>query len=193
MKHIKHLFAVCLLLLVATTATAQSQSDNTQTKAVSATKADVNGDGVVNEADIEEILAIMQQENGTKYYWYAGWTEPTAENIAEIVNEMYPKAKDSTELNPAGFTSTTLAGHEINFTTNPIYDQDGRNNHPEGKKYYYVVVPNGYGIMSTTLNKFVHSESNVFEVIRTFENHTVYKNIQGTTYIIQGYKLCEIK
>ena len=193
MKSFKHLFAVCLLLLVATTATAQSQSDNTQTKAVSATKADVNGDGVVNEADIEEILAIMQQENGTKYYWYAGWTEPTAENIAEIVNEMYPKAKDSTELNPAGFTSTTLAGHEINFTTNPIYDQDGRNNHPEGKKYYYVVVPNGYGIMSTTLNKFLHSESNVFEVIRTFENHTVYKNIQGTTYIIQGYKLCEIK
>ena len=193
MKRLKHLFVVCLLLLVATTVTAQTQSDNTQTKAVSATKADVNGDGVVNEADIEEILAIMQQENATKYYWYAGWTEPTAENIAEIVNEMYPKAKDSTELNPAGFTSTTLAGHEINFTTNPIYDQDGRNNHPEGKKYYYVVVPNGYGIMSTTLNKFVHSESNVFEVIRTFENHTVYKNIQGTTYIIQGYKLCEIK
>jgi hypothetical protein len=76
MKHIKHLFAVCLLLLVATTATAQSQSDNTQTKAVSATKADVNGDGVVNEADIEEILAIMQQENGTKYYWYVGQDNP---------------------------------------------------------------------------------------------------------------------
>ena len=63
MKHIKHLFAVCLLLLVATTATAQSQSDNTQTKAVSATKADVNGDGVVNEADIEEIIAIIKENN----------------------------------------------------------------------------------------------------------------------------------
>ena len=173
MKHIKHLFAVCLLLLVATTATAQSQSDNTQTKAVSATKADVNGDGVVNEADIEEILAIMQQENGTKYYWYAGWTEPTAENIAEIVNEMYPKAKDSTELNPAGFTSTTLAGHEINFTTNPIYDQDGRNNHPEGKKYYYVVLPNGYGIQNTTTGTFSHNNTGTFEVVGTFENHTV--------------------
>ena len=78
MKSFKHLFAVCLLLLVATTATAQSQSDNTQTKAVSATKADVNEDGVVNEADIEEILAIMQQENGVNYYWYVGQTNPAS-------------------------------------------------------------------------------------------------------------------
>lgn len=88
MKHIKHLFAVCLLLLVATTATAQSQSDNTQTKAVSATKADVNGDGVVNEADIEEILAIMQQENGVKYYWYVGQTNPTSmTSITPVVTD----------------------------------------------------------------------------------------------------------
>ena len=88
MKHIKHLLVVCLLLLVATTATAQSQSDNTQTKAVSATKADVNGDGVVNEADIEEILAIMQQENGTKYYWYVGQTNPTSmTSITPVVSD----------------------------------------------------------------------------------------------------------
>ena len=88
MKSFKHLFAVCLLLLVATTATAQSQSDNTQTKAVSATKADVNGDGVVNEADIEEILAIMQQENGTQYYWYVGQTNPASmTSITPIVTD----------------------------------------------------------------------------------------------------------
>ena len=191
MKHIKHLFAVCLLLLVATTATAQSQSDNTQTKAVSATKADVNGDGVVNEADIEEILAIMQQENGTKYYWYAGWTEPTAENIGEIVNETYPKAKDSTEMNPAGMTSTTTSGVVMDFTTNPIYDQEGRNT--LNKKYYYVVVPNGHGILLTTANAFLHNDVNTFEVVRTFNNHTVYKFIQNASYLITGWKLCEIK
>ncbi len=98
MKHIKHLFAVCLLLLVATTATAQSQSDNTQTEAVSATKADVNGDGVVNEADIEEILAIMQQENGTKYYWYAGQTEPTSSNYTTLATQVtnYPSTIEYT-------------------------------------------------------------------------------------------------
>ena len=88
MKSFKHLFAVCLLLLVATTATAQSQSDNTQTKAVSATKADVNGDGVVNEADIAEIIAIMQQENGTKYYWYVGQENPASmTSITPVVSD----------------------------------------------------------------------------------------------------------
>lgn len=106
MKHIKHLFAVCLLLLVATTAAAQSQSDNTQTKAVSATKADVNGDGVVNEADIEEILAIMQQENGTNYYWYTGTTNPsTMTSTSPIV------------------TDTTSPGWRLIGTSIPAYDK----------------------------------------------------------------------
>jgi hypothetical protein len=182
MKQIKHLLAVCLLLLVAATATAQSQSDNTQTKAVSATKADVNGDGVVNEADIEEILAIMQQENGTKYYWYAGWTEPTASNIATIVNEKYPSAKGSTTMNPAGKTSTTLAGTVIDFSTSPIYDQEGRN--AGTPRYYYMVIPTGYGIYSTGLNMFVHNDSGTFTKIGEITNHTIYKFNQNAPYDI---------
>ena len=197
MRNLRQIFVAFLLLFVTTTAMAQSQSDNIDGNTTTAVRADVNGDGVVNEADIAEIIAIMKNAGGVaeqpKYYWYAGWTEPTAENIAEIVNEMYPKAKDSTELNPAGFTSTTLVGHEINFTTNPIYDQEGRNNHPEGKKYYYVVVPNGYGIQNTTTGTFSHNNTGTFEVVGTFANHTVYKNIQATTYIITGWKLCEVK
>ena len=197
MRNLRQIFVAFLLLFVATTAMAQSQSDNIDGNTTTAVRADVNGDGVVNEADIAEILAIMKNAGGIaeqpKYYWYAGWTEPTAENIAEIVNEMYPKAKDSTELNPAGFTSTTLAGHEINFTTNPIYDQDGRNNHPEGKKYYYVVLPNGYGIQNTTTNAFEQEDTGIWSLVRTFDNHSVYKSIQAPTYIIQGIKLCKIK
>ena len=53
---------------------------------------DVNEDGVVNEQDIAAILEIMAEAGGvkeqTKYYWYAGWTIPTAENIATIINEV---------------------------------------------------------------------------------------------------------
>lgn len=153
---------------------------------------DVNGDGVVDIADITAVIAIIKQnaEANPTYYWYAGWTEPTSSNIATIVNETYPKAKDSTVMNPAGLTSTTLSGHEINFTTNPIYDQEGRNT--TNKKYYYVVVPNGYGILSTTANAFFHADENTFEVVRTFNNHTVYKFIQNASYIITGWKLCEV-
>ena len=191
MKIFRHIFVVLLLLFISTTATAQSQSDNTQTKAVSATKADVNGDGVVNEADIEEILAIMQQENGSKYYWYAGWTEPTAENIGEIINETYPNAKGSTTMNPAGKTSTTLTSTVIDFSTNPIYDQEARN--AGIPRYYYMVIPTGYGIYSTGLNMFVHNDSGTFTKIGEITNHTIYKFNQNAAYTINMWKLCEIK
>ena len=60
------------------------------------TNGDVNGDGKVDEQDIAAIIQIMQEAGGvkepTKYYWYAGWTIPTAENIATIVNEANGKA-----------------------------------------------------------------------------------------------------
>ena len=169
MKHIKHLFAVCLLLLAATTATAQSQSDNTQTKAVSATKADVNGDGVVNEADIEEIIAIMQQENGTKYYWYAGWTEPTEANIGEIINEEYPTASGSITNNKAGKTATSTSGVTMDYTKNTLYNSAAKTN-------YYVVVPNGQSVYDSNGTDLI-KDPYLFggTPYSTFANHNVYK------------------
>ena len=121
MRNLRQIFVAFLLLFVATTAIAQSQSDNTQTKAVSATKADVNGDGVVNEADIEEIIAIIKENNDVKYYWYAGWTEPTAENIGEIINEEYPVNSTNTTMNKAGGSTTVITGYTKN---NPLYLYD---------------------------------------------------------------------
>lgn len=51
-------------------------------------KGDVNKDGVVNEQDIAAILAIMAKNNGvaekTKYYWYVGQTQPTADNYTTL-------------------------------------------------------------------------------------------------------------
>ena len=152
MKHIKHLFAVCLLLLVATTATAQTQSDNTQTKAVSATKADVNGDGVVNEADIEEILAIMQQENGTKYYWYVGQTEVTTDNyttLATTTTEKLTSIDYTTEkfgkvyiLTPDIVTSINIFEYSANNYNSIIPTVDTSFNVP-GYKYWVTSVMGG--------------------------------------------------
>lgn len=41
---------------------------------------DVNGDGVVDIADITAVIAIIKQnaEASPTYYWYAGQTEPTS-------------------------------------------------------------------------------------------------------------------
>ncbi len=177
MKQIKHLLAVCLLLLVATTATAQSQSDNTQTKAVSATKADVNGDGVVNEADIEEILAIMQQENGTKYYWYAGWTEPTEANIGEIINEIYPATDEDSTEHIAGGSTTNINEINADYTKNKLFDNAFLTTWTE--RQYYVVVPQGCQIYNS-----IGNPSTAFTIHQTeIANHTVYISKAKSIYI----------
>ena len=67
------IFALVAALFMLMGGSAWAQSD---------VKGDVNKDGVVNEQDIAAILAIMAKNNGvaekTKYYWYAGQTEPTS-------------------------------------------------------------------------------------------------------------------
>ena len=95
---------------------------------------DVNEDGVVNEQDIAAILEIMAEAGGvkeqTKYYWYAGWTIPTAENIATIVNEANGKA--------GAYIGTKLGTDDkVNYLAMiDYYDVNAW-----GK--YYVVVPEG--------------------------------------------------
>ena len=66
-----------LLAAVLLSASAFAQSENTGTL-----KGDVNGDGVVDVADINAIIQIMKDGGGTgeetKYYWYAGQTQPSS-------------------------------------------------------------------------------------------------------------------
>ena len=92
MKNLRQIFVALLLLFVGTTAMAQSQSDNIDGNTTTAVRADVNGDGVVNEADIAEIIAIMKNAGGIaeqpKYYWYVARTDPsTMTSISPIVTD----------------------------------------------------------------------------------------------------------
>ena len=153
---------------------------------------DVNGDGVVDIADITAVIAIIKQnaEANPTYYWYAGWTEPTASNIGTIVNEKYPNAKGSTTMNPAGKKSTTLAGTVIDFSTNPIYDQEARN--AGTPREYYFVLPTGYGIYNPTLQLFWQDEA-AFEKVREFTNHKVLKFTEGAAYKIDSWIIKEIQ
>ena len=121
MKKLRNLFAVCLLLLIATTATAQTQSDNAEAKAASAAKADVNGDGVVNEADIEEIIEIMKKDNAVKYYWYVGsMSEADAlnpETLGNIVN-----GKNATS-STTGISTLDIPNDELNEAIVFVYPE----------------------------------------------------------------------
>ena len=124
-------------------------------KAMAQTTGDVNEDGVVNEQDITAIIQIMQEAGGvkepTKYYWYAGWTIPTAENIATIINEEYPVSSTNNTLNTAGGVSTPNSGYSpdkpfASITTNRNNVADANRENSGMKTNYYVVVPNNMGI-----------------------------------------------
>lgn len=180
MKIFRHIFVVLLLLFISTTAMAQTQTDTTQTKAVSATKADVNGDGVVNEADIEEIIAIMQQKNGTKYYWYAGWDEPTEDNIAELVYKQLPTNNAMTTFANAGKTSTTTSGVTFDLLTTRLVDDEYPST--KVKRNYYIVVPTGQGIYDS-LGTALHLDKAFASSIGTFLNHTIYKSRDASVSI----------
>lgn len=155
--------------------------------AQSEVKGDVNKDGVVNEQDIAAILAIMAKNNGvaekTKYYWYAGWTEPTAENIGEIINEEYPVSSTNTTKNKAGGSTTDLTGYTRD---NPLYLYDANLYNSTAKTNYYLVLPNGIGVWSTegiTLLDTFDLQDNI-----VIPNHKVYKS-QSTTRNIRGLML----
>lgn len=53
---------------------------STMAQVDSTLEGDVNGDGVVDIADITAVIAIIKQnaEANPTYYWYAGQTEPTS-------------------------------------------------------------------------------------------------------------------
>ena len=186
MKKIFSFVFAAMMLLVSSSAMAQSET----------LKGDVNADGVVDVADIAAIIKIMQEAGGaveaTKYYWYAGWTEPTAENIATIVNEKYPNANGSTTMNSAGKTSTTLAGTELDFGTNPIYDQEAINN--KQKRVIYYVLPTGYGIYNPNMKMYLQDEPAVSEEIKKGEipGHRIIKDLESPAYMIKVGKICEL-
>lgn len=148
--------------------------------AQSEVKGDVNKDGVVNEQDIAAILAIMAKNNGvaekTKYYWYAGWTEPTAENIGDIIKETYPASKSSTTMNPAGKSATSTDGVEMDYSKAKLYNTSAN-------LQYYVVVPNGQGIYDP-LGNAMHTSTVAFTEVGTFTNHKIYKSASAARSII---------
>ena len=153
-------------------------------KAMAQTNGDVNGDGKTDEQDITAIIQIMQEAGGvkepTKYYWYAGWTEPTAENIATIINEEYPVSSTITTMNKAGGSTTVITGYT---KENPLYFYDNNRFNP-GRKQYYLVLPDNIGVYdsegeSSLLDCYILQENIVIPHHKVYISESGSSNIRG--------------
>ena len=92
MKRIYLFVLTALMMLMSTSAMAQSET----------VKGDVNGDGVVDVADIAAVIKIMTNNGDTekKYYWYVGQEAVTADNyttLAESSSTKYTTKNYTTE------------------------------------------------------------------------------------------------
>ena len=141
---------------------------------------DVNEDGVVNEQDIAAILEIMAEAGGvkeqTKYYWYAGWTEPTAANIATIVNETYPTDETNTSKNKAGKSATTTSGITMDYAVNPVWDDEFISSGYTKERKAYIVIPTGHALIDKASGVNITAQNGGAFMTKhsEFTNHTVW-------------------
>ena len=96
---------------------------------------DVNGDGVVDIADITAVIAIIKQnaEANPTYYWYAGQTRPTSMSS-------YPTPDDTTTP-PANNNWHTLAKDATSIAITVVGGTSGN--------VWYVAVPTSFGFKPT--------------------------------------------
>ena len=121
MKRLFMTFAAMLLVSVS----AFAQSGNNEPL-----KGDVNGDGKVDVADITAIIKIIMENGGgtaegVTYYYYAGWTLPTVDNVDEIINETYPEGYGVDNLNTAGKKTTSKTS--MDYLSNTLYNANEKN------------------------------------------------------------------
>ena len=97
---------------------------------------DVNGDGVVDIADITAVIAIIKQnaEANPTYYWYVGQTNPASmTSITPVVTE-----NGVTGWRKTG--STLTATYEYNSTDYPISSDPSQNS------MWYYALPENTGL-----------------------------------------------
>ena len=114
-----------LLMLLSTSAMAQSND----------LKGDVNGDGIVDVADIAAVIAIMKQNDDgkTKYYWYVGQENPASmTSISPVVSDT---SSPGWRLIGTSIPTYTFENPLYNADINPIVSNPSKND------YWYVGLP----------------------------------------------------
>ena len=131
----KKLFLFAAMLLTSVCAFAQSEDDEPLV-------GDVNGDGVVDIADVVAVLKIMKDGGGTSggpvvYYWYVGTEDPMT--MTAITNPIPGTGPETASLGPGWRTiGTTLPTYSID---NQLWNNDNAIRITETKSTIYVALP----------------------------------------------------
>lgn len=158
-----------LLAAVLLSASAFAQSENTGTL-----KGDVNGDGVVDVADINAIIKIMKDGGGTAeesaYYWYIGQTKPTNLSSDPTVTNVsdYSSIPNNTWMNKV------FDGNNIITLNSSVTRMNGRAVGGDSTKPWYVAVPSDLGLIPTASDYTTQDTAVSYEGTITI-NGKVYK------------------
>lgn len=143
---------------------------------------DVNGDGVVDVADIAAVIQIMKETQGTTYYWYVGQENP---------------ADNSTITSTVGAEGWRLIDNPNTVSqSNPLFDTTTTSDDRivgTSKTYWFIALPadKSYKIYDSdyadqiAAGNFEKQSSTV-----SFNNvkYTVYKGV-GTARNFDGYTI----
>ena len=121
------------------------------------------------------VITLSDEAPASNYYYYAGWTLPTADNVEEIITETYPASDDSSVMNTAGKKTTSASS--MNYSTNTLYNANA-------KATFYVLVPNGQTIVDPEDNSsYLPYFTSQGTITVGNQTHTIYKSYSTSRYI----------
>lgn len=137
---------------------------------------DVNGDGVVDIADITAVIAIIKQnaEANPTYYWYVGQENPA--NMTSIS----PVVTDNTS------PGWRLIGTSIPTysASNPLWNADDINITFTDRNIYYIAVPNASIKIYNVANGSVMDSFTTSEVTINGVKYTIYTStVKGRVFL----------
>lgn len=146
--------------------------------------ADVNGDGRISITDVGAIITKILKgdtQPAVTYYYYAGWTQPTASNVDTIINETYPTSSSDNTQHSAGKKTTSKSSFSLASVN--LYNSIAKTN-------YYVLVPTGQAIYDTVfgLQMGIDSFTSQGTITVGTQTHTIYKS-KGTSRNITAIKI----
>ena len=163
----KFFFFLAMLLMSSVGAFAQSESKTPL-------KGDVNEDGIVDAADVVEVVNIIMKKDvdPNKYYWYIGVDNPSSISNIQTDNTVPGWHEIGSSL--SGFVlDTNDEANEVILDNNPVYYN------------YYVIIPDELGIYDFFGFNLINDGS-FNEVSCNIQGYKAYQYVYGQARTASG-------